>query len=57
MIDVQIQKGSKDCGAFTIAFLTSLAYNQDPGRIVYHQDQLRFHLCDCFTKGKITPFP
>lgn len=57
MIDVQVQKGSKDCGVFVIAFLTSLAYNQDPGQIVYNQDQLRCHLCDCFTKGKLVPFP
>ena len=57
MIDVQVQKGSKGCGVFAIAFLTSLAYNQDPGQIVYNQEQLHCHLCDCFTKGKLIPYP
>ena len=57
MMDVQIQKGSKDYGVFSIAFLTSLVYNEDPSQIVYYQDQMRLHLLDCFTKGRLVPFP
>ena len=57
MVDVQTQEGPKDCGLFAIAFLTSLEYNQDPSQIVYHQDQMRCHLCDCFTKGRLVPLP
>ena len=54
MVDVQIQEGPKDCG---LAFLTSLVYNEDPSQTVYRQDQMRCHLCDCFTKGRLVPFP
>ena len=57
MIDVKVQKKSKDCAAFAIAFLTSLAYDLGQNLIVYNQDQLRCHLCDCVTKGKLVPFP
>ena len=57
MVDVQTQEGPKDCQLFAIAFLTSLVYNQDPIQIVCHQDQMRCHLCDCFTKGRLVPFP
>ena len=56
MQEVQKQIGTKDCGVFAIAFLTSLAYNQDPVEIQYCQDQLR-HLCDCLMRGKLVPFP
>ena len=40
MQEVQKQKGTKDCGVFVIAFLTSLAYNQDPadGPIQFNQE-------------------
>ena len=59
MVEIQTQKGTKDCGVFTVAFLTSLAYNQDPadGPIQYYQDRLRSHLYDCFIRGKLIPFP
>ena len=57
MAKVQKQKGTKDCGVYAVAFLTSLAYHHDPAEIQYCQDQLRSHLCDCFTKGKLVPFP
>ena len=50
MQEVQKQIGTKNCGVFAIAFLTSLAYNQD-------QDQLRRHLCDYLMRGKLAPFP
>lgn len=42
MVEVQKQKATKDCGVFAVAFLTSLAYNQDPtdGLVQYYQDQL-----------------
>ena len=59
MVQVQTQKGTKDCGVFAVAFLTALAYNQDPadGPIEYCQDQLRSHLCHCFIRQKLVPFP
>ena len=59
MVQVQTQKGTKDCGVFAVAFLTALAYNQNPadGPIQYCQDQLRSHLCNCFIRQKHVPFP
>ena len=56
MQEVQKQIEKKDFGVFAIAFLTFLAYNQDPVEIQYCQDQLR-HLCDCLMRGKLVPFP
>ena len=43
----------EDFIVFAIAFLTSLACNQDPVEIPYFrgQDQLRRHLCDCLMRG------
>jgi len=59
MVKVQTKKETKNCGVFAVAFLTSLAYNQDPADhlVKYCQDQLRSHLCDCFIRGKLVPFP
>ena len=57
MAKVHKQKGTKDCGVYAVAFLTSLAYHHDPAEVQYCQDQMRSHPCDCFTKGKLVPFP
>ena len=57
MTKVQKQKGSTDCGVFAVAFHTSLTYHLDPTEVQYCQDQLRSHLCSCFIKGKLVPFP
>ena len=35
IIPMQEQNGSKDCGVFSIAFMTSLAYEEDPSEIRY----------------------
>ena len=57
MIDVQCQKGTKDCGLFVIAVLTSLLFGEDPGKVVYKQEKLRVHSMDCFTAGELSLFP
>ena len=44
MIPMQEQEGSKDCGPFSIAVMTSLAYEDDPSEIRYKQLDLRQHL-------------
>ena len=44
MLAMQCQKGSKDCGLFAIAVMTSLAFDEDPSTVSYDQDNLRRHL-------------
>ena len=48
MMPMQEQEGSKDCGPFSIAVMTSLAYEDDPSEIRYKQLDLRQHLIHCF---------
>ena len=54
---VQKQNGSKDCGVFAIAMMTSIAYGEDPQNVTYDQDNLRVHLLDCFTRKNMVLFP
>lgn len=54
---VQQQKGGTDCGAFAIAFATSVASHENPSVINYKQNQLRRHLLTCFKEGEMTKFP
>ena len=54
---IQIQMGGADCGLFAIAYVTSLAHGDDPSVISYEQIKMRGHLIECFTKGKLIPFP
>ena len=57
MVAMQCQKGSKDCGLFAIAVMTSLGFGEDPSIVNYDQDNLRRHLIDCITKGELSSFP
>ncbi|KZS01292.1 Uncharacterized protein APZ42_002097, partial [Daphnia magna] len=53
----QRQNNSYDCGVFAIAFATSLANGEDPTGMLYDPNQLRPHLNECMTSGKLTSFP
>ncbi|KZS01293.1 Uncharacterized protein APZ42_002096, partial [Daphnia magna] len=53
----QRQNNSYDCGVFAIAFATSLANGEDPTGMLYDPKQLRPHLNECMTSGKLTSFP
>ena len=55
--NLQKQHGHADCGIFTIAVLTSLAYKDDLSTILYDQRKLREHLTECFAARLITLFP
>ena len=57
MVPVQKKQGVTDCGAFAIAMMTSIAFNEDPSEVHYQQDNLRQHLLQCFVDQKMTPFP
>ena len=57
IMNVSKQAGSQDCGLFAIAFMTSLAYGNNPIREVYRQDEMRAHLLTCFEKQVMQCFP
>ena len=52
--DMQVQKGSTDCGVFAIAVATSLLYGINPS---YKQDKMRDHLLCCLDSGSLSVFP
>ena len=54
---VQIQRGSKDCGCFAVAFAVSLLLGEDPTALTYCQNDMRQHLIRCLESGLFTPFP
>lgn len=56
-IHVQYQIGASDCGAFAIAFATSICFAEDPHVVIYEQNNLRNHLKICLEKGDINKFP
>ncbi len=44
---VQVQRGSNDCGVFAIAFATSVLLGEEPSTLQYDQKELRGHLAHC----------
>ena len=57
IVNVQTQKGTSDCGLFSLAFSTSLCAGANPAEENYIQNELRSHLYKCLESRKITPFP
>ena len=53
----QKQKGGKDCGLFSIAFATAMAFGLYPSKLKFDQSMMRQHLVDCFNKERMIPFP
>ena len=51
------QSGTNDCGLFTAAYCTSLAFGQDPAAVVFSQAAMRGHLLECLQNKMMTPFP
>ena len=56
-IDVQTQMGSNDCSIFVIAFAVALCSVRDPHMESYEQNEMRNHLHQCFSAGKLDNFP
>lgn len=54
---VQQQKGSVDCGLFSIAFAVEICSGENPDDAIFAQEDMRLHILKCFTNGKVTPFP
>ena len=53
----ELQRGSKDCGLFAIAFATELAFGHDPSNFIFDQSKMRQHLIKCFESRSISRFP
>ncbi len=52
---VQQQKGTNDCGVFSIAYLFHTALGDKPEELILNQPTMRSHLLSCLT-NKIIPF-
>ena len=57
MANVIKQSGINDCRVFVIAYITHIAFGQDPSLCVFPQNHMRNHLCTCFDEQKMVPFP
>ena len=62
VVPVQKQQGFNDCGLFVIAYAAYLAKKQkkttkrNPEKAYFHQSQIRSHLFNCLSQGKMSPF-
>ena len=56
IITFQFHSGTYDCGLFSIAYATALAYRVDPSHGLFDQSRMRGHLYQCFMKRRMTPF-
>ena len=54
---VQQQTNGVECGLYAIAFATSLAFGENPEKIIYDEKNMRKHLVKCLTNEKMEPFP
>ena len=57
ILTLQFQSGTYDCGLFSIAYATSMAFGVDPCNCIFDQSSMRRHLYQCFTKRRMAPFP
>ena len=46
-----------DCGLYAIAYITAIAYGNDPCALVFHQEMLRSHFIKCLQQKYLTEFP
>ena len=56
MMKSQKQLGTSDCGVFSVAYATAIAFNAMPIKRI-HQEGMRAHLVLCFQCNKMTLFP
>ena len=54
VVDVQQQRGGRDCGLFAIIFAVALCLGKDPIQSVIKQTMLRKALTDCFEQKDIS---
>ena len=56
-IDVPLQEGFSDCGVFSIAYATVLAYGKQLGGCFLEQGVMLTHLTQCLQRQDISMFP
>ena len=56
-IDAQMQRGTYNCGLFSLEFATCHANGCLPEKQLFDQGKMRNHLCECLQKGELTMFP
>lgn len=56
-VHCQKQKGSKDCGVFSIAFATAIAFKVNTHKLKLDQQSMRCHLVKCLHNKCMSPFP
>ena len=56
MMKSQKQLGTTDCGVFSVAYATAIAFNTMPIKR-FRQEAMRAHLVACFQCNKMTLFP
>ena len=55
-MNVQQQRGSDDCGLFSLAYFISLYNDEDPTDKLYIQDEMRQHFNLCNANENIEDF-
>lgn len=56
-VPVQQQNNGSDCGVFSIAFATCLAFATNPSHFTFDFPRMRSHILSCLKDGKISMFP
>ena len=57
VVDVQRQRNDHDCGVFSIAFATELAFGGDPANCTCNTAVMRCHLLQALELKELKPFP
>ena len=58
MVPMQKQAaGSNNCGLFSIAVATTLAFDSTPSKLQFVESEMRSHLKTCFEKGAMSMYP
>ena len=56
-VPVQQQSNGSDCGVFSIAFATCLAFATNPSFVTFDVVKMRSHLLACLKNGRMSMFP
>ncbi len=57
LMPCQVQKDGFNCGVYSIAFSTALAFNLNPSEMRLDTASMRDHLRECLVLKKMEPFP
>ena len=56
-LSVQQQRGSLDCGVFSVAYAVEICMGRNPQHALFDQEKMRQHLYLCLSNGALKPFP